>query len=71
MEINIEQITQVLNAAEYEIRQLRRKNEVLSAQVLVVNAFAHALKSPVPSEGAYVDVVWEITELKKSLVENK
>lgn len=52
--------TDLLTRAKHEITQLRRHNEVLSAQVSVVEVFAAALGLRSPQGGMSPDVVWEI-----------
>lgn len=49
----------LLQSAAHEITQLRRRNEILSAQMSVIEVFAAALGLR-RSEGASVDIVWEI-----------
>jgi len=51
---------QLLRAAKHEITALRRRNEVLNAQVGVVEVFAAALGLRKNESGATVDIVWEI-----------
>ena len=59
----------MLRQAMHEIRELRRRNEILSAQVMVVEAFHAALLGPPRGMGASPDLCWEIerhlTEAKK------
>lgn len=59
----------LLNQAKHEIIELRRQNELLAAQIRVVNIFEAALFGPRPSRGMTPDVVWEldkkIDELEK------
>jgi hypothetical protein len=45
--------------AIHEIRELRRRNELLSAQVYVIDVFAAALL-PQRSQGAAPDIVWQL-----------
>jgi hypothetical protein len=51
---------QILKDARYEILALRRQNEVLSAQMGVVEVFAAALGLRRESGGAAPDVVQQI-----------
>jgi hypothetical protein len=46
--------------AKHEIDRLSRRNEVLEAQVHVVEAFSAALFGPPRSSGATIDVAWEL-----------
>ena len=56
----------LLMEAKNEIVSLRRQNELLAAQVRVVNIFEAALFGPRPQQGMSPDVVWAI---EKKLVE--
>lgn len=51
---------ELLNKARHEILQLRRRNEVLNAQMAVVDIFAAALGLRPHSQGMEIDVAWEI-----------
>lgn len=55
----------LLDRAAAEIRELRRRNEVLAAKVEVMDLFALVLKTTpnYPREGAGVDVAWELERL--------
>lgn len=51
---------ELLNSARFEILELRRRNEVLAAQMAIVEIFAAALGLK-RSEGAMQpDVAWEL-----------
>ena len=50
----------LLTQAANEIKYLRRENEVLGAQVFVVNAFAQALAARPPGNVSSADIVWAI-----------
>ena len=50
----------LLNEAKREIIELRRQNELLAAQVRVVNIFEAALFGTRPGQGMAPDVVWAI-----------
>lgn len=47
-----------LRQASQEIARLRAENNVLGAQVFVVETFAKALAYVPPSQGAGVDIAW-------------
>lgn len=48
--------------AELEIKRIRQRNEVLEAQMHVVNVFAAALLGPPRQQGASVDVCWQLRQ---------
>jgi hypothetical protein len=50
----------VLLKAKHEIVQLRKRNEILEAQMMVVDIFAAALGFKREQRGAEIDVVWEL-----------
>jgi len=50
----------LLRQAMNEIRELRRRNNILSAQMFVVEAFHAALLGPPRGEGISPDLAWEI-----------
>ncbi|MBK8772856.1 MAG: hypothetical protein IPM06_20830 [Rhizobiales bacterium] len=50
----------LLRTAAAEIRALRRHNELLNAQVGVMEVFAAALGLRKNENGATIDIVWEI-----------
>ena len=50
-----------------EIRRLRRDNEIMGAQLAVVETFQRALLGPRPERGMSPDVVWRVEELLKIL----
>ena len=54
--------TNVLRHAVNEIESLRRQNEILSAQVGVIEVFATALGMRNGNRGATIDVVWELQQ---------
>ena len=60
---------ELLVNAMHEIIELRRQNELLNAQIRVVNIFEAALFGQRPSQGMSLDVVWalqkQINELDK------
>lgn len=55
-----ESLGQVLQEAAFEIRELRRLNEVLSAKVSVMEIFAAALGLRHGEQVMKPDVVWKI-----------
>ena len=48
-----------IRSAIHEIRQLRRTNEILGAQVHVIEVFSAALLGR-PSQGAGLDIAWQL-----------
>lgn len=53
----------LLTDALREIERLRNVNEILGAQVRVIDVFAMALRAPTPGGGLMgVDVAWSIRE---------
>lgn len=50
----------LLQRAAHEIRDLRRRNEILSAQMLVVEAFHAALIDPPRNVSMTEDIAWAI-----------
>lgn len=50
----------LLRDAASEIRRLRRDNEILGAQVRVVEIFGAALAAHPPSQGSCVDIAWSL-----------
>jgi hypothetical protein len=50
----------LLRQAQHEIRQLRQRNEILTAQMFVVEAFHAALLGPPRGQGVSPDLTWEI-----------
>lgn len=50
----------LLQRAKYEIEQLRRANQLLSAQMEVVTVFAVALGIRPENRGQSIDVAWEL-----------
>ena len=50
----------LLMQAREEILSLRRRNELLQAQVDVVTIFGAALLGPRPSQGMSIDVAWAL-----------
>lgn len=62
----------VLNSAVHEIRDLRRRNEILSAQMGVVEVFAAALGLKHGEGGMVPDVAWQLErEIEKIVNEEK
>ena len=53
----------LLRRAVCEIRETRRVNNILSAQMFVVETFRAALLGPPRGEGASPDLCWEIDRL--------
>ena len=53
-------MTDLLNHALQEIRDLRKRNEILSAQMGVVEVFAAALGLKRSEGGASPDVAWAL-----------
>lgn len=51
---------ELLNSARHEIIELRRRNEVLAAQMAVVEIFAAALGLKHEQGGASIDVAWKL-----------
>ena len=56
-----------LKSAIEEIRTLRRSNEILYAQVRVMETFRAALFGDERPQGASVDVVWQLEKLVREL----
>lgn len=52
----------LLNRAKHEIWQLRRANEILQAQIAVVDVFAAALGLEKGQVGMTIDVAWELQQ---------
>jgi hypothetical protein len=50
----------LLLEAKHEIEALRRRNEILQAQVEVVEVFSVALLGPRPPQGMSIDVAWSL-----------
>jgi len=50
----------LLRHTKDQVEQLRRRNEVLSAQVAIVEVFAAALGLRQPNQGVEVDIAWEL-----------
>ena len=50
----------LLRQAVHELRDLRRRNEILAAQMFVVEAFHAALLGPPRSGGMSPDLAWQI-----------
>ncbi len=50
----------ILERARYEIITLRKTNEILSAQIQVVEIFALALGMKQQTRGETIDVAWEL-----------
>jgi len=61
---------ELLQKARHEIIQLRRRNEVLTAQMDVVEIFAAALGLKRNQGGMEIDVAWEL-EQKLSQLEDE
>lgn len=57
----------VLENAKQEIVYLRRQNEILNAQVGVIEVFAAALGLRNNQKGMAIDVVWELQQAINSL----
>jgi hypothetical protein len=49
-----------MQAASYEIKTLRKANEILSAQMQIVNIFASALGFKAQAMGASEDTAWRL-----------
>jgi hypothetical protein len=61
-----ESMKELLRAASHEIQSLRRRNELLEAQMGVVEIFRTALLGPATQRGMAPDVVWALEkEIKK------
>lgn len=58
----------LLNSARHEILDLRRRNEMLSAQMAVVEVFAAALGLKRNEMGASVDVAWQLDKAINELI---
>ena len=56
----MKQMKQLLNSARCEILELRRTNEVLAAQMAVVEIFAAALGLKRNQGGMSPDIAWEL-----------
>jgi len=50
----------LLQSAHQEIIQLRRRNEIMSAQLAVIDVFAAALGLRRENQGMSIDVAWEL-----------
>ncbi len=59
-----------MRVAAFEIRQLRKSNEILSAQMHVVNIFASALGFKSQSMGAGEDVAWRLDKHIEAIKED-
>lgn len=59
----------LLQSASHEIQSLRRRNELLEAQMGVVEIFRAALMGPPRPMGASPDVVWALEKKIKELGE--
>jgi hypothetical protein len=57
----------LLMRAVGEIQSLRRRNESLEGIARTVEIFGHALFSVPPSQGAAVDIVWELNRASDEL----
>jgi hypothetical protein len=57
----------LLSRAESEIVGLRRRNEVLEAVNRTVEIFGTALFTRGPSEGAAVDIAWQLRQAAEEL----
>lgn len=57
----------LLEEAASEIESLRRRNELLEAQMAVVEVFRVALMGPPRPMGASPDVVWALRKKAKEL----
>lgn len=64
-------LKELLTNAMHEIRNLRRANEILGAQMQVVEAFSLALGMPRSSNGMAPDIVWALEKKIKELSEDK
>lgn len=58
----------LLNSAKHEILDLRRRNEILSAQMAVVEIFAAALGLKRNEQRASVDVAWQLDKAINQLI---
>lgn len=58
----------LLSDAQCEILRLRHENQILSAQVFVIETFAKALDYRAPSQGASPDVAWALGKKIDELV---
>ena len=61
----------LLNHAKHEIISLRRQNEILAAQMGVVEVFAAALGLKRERGGEAIDVVWELQKKIDELTQPK
>mgnify|MGYP003395819764 CR=1 FL=1 len=61
----------LLNEARHEILNLRRRNEILEAQMGVVEVFAAALGFECQERGAAPDVAWALQKKIDELNEPK
>lgn len=62
-----EEIIRMLNQLADEVRGLRRHNEVLSAQVDVVEVFRAALLGPPRNGGMAEDIAWRAGKMVEAL----
>lgn len=65
------EIAQLMTNAAHEIRDLRRRNEVLAAKVEMIDLFAPVFRTrpDFPSVGMSLDVVWELDKKAAELHE--
>ncbi len=68
MENNIKHL---LESARTEIQELRRRNEILSAQIAIVDVFSAALGLRREPQGQSVDVVWMLQREIDSIEERE
>ena len=54
------ELKQLLTSARFEILELRRRNEILSAQLSVVEVFAAALGLKRQEQPQTIDVAWQL-----------
>jgi hypothetical protein len=59
---------ELLAKARFEILELRRRNEILSAQVAVVEVFANCVGLRSNGDCQTIDVAWEIERTLEELV---
>lgn len=61
------ELVDLLMRAEVEINQLRRRNEILEAVNRVIETFSTALFAQPSTQGAAVDIAWELRKAADKL----
>lgn len=66
--MNPSEIVTLLSWSSEEIRRLRRENEILNAQIYIVNVFANALGFKPQGGAMSEDIVWKMEKLKEQII---